>query len=255
MRLGFNPLDQGILDPGEALGLAAELGLGLELPFELFEAVPGLPSPEELGRRGRELGVGFTLHLPFVDLNLASLFPRARWAALERVREGLEFARRLGAEVAVLHTGSVPNRHPLVLAAARERLEEALNALLPLPVPVAVENLSTGPEDLIQGPEELAELLERHPQYGFCLDLSHAYIEGGAERVRRYQEVLGDRLLHLHLNDTPGDADRHLPVGRGRVPYRELKPSRLPATAAFEVRGGRDELTEAVETLQNLWDI
>lgn len=255
MTFGFSPLDAELIDMEAALRLAAELSMNLELPYDVFEAIPSLPGPAELKALGRRLGVGFTVHLPFVDLNLASLFPKSYATSLERVKDGIAFAEALGARVAVLHTGQVPGRHPLILEAARARMDEALAALTPLPLPVAVENLSLDERDLIQGPDELKALLERHPAYGFCLDFSHAFLEGGPARVKAYLERLGDRLIHLHLNDTPGDRDRHLPVGEGRLPYAELKPKTLPETATFEVRGGAEAIQRSREAIRAAWDI
>ncbi len=255
MTFGFSPLDAELVDLEAAVRLAAELGMNLELPYDLFEALPLLPGPAELKELGGRHGVGFTVHLPFVDLNLASVFEKSFRVALERTRDGLAFAEAVGARVAVLHTGQVPARHPLVLEAARERMDRALTALRPLPVPVAIENLALDERDLLQGPEELRALLDRHPEFGFCLDYSHAFLEGGEARVQAYLDLLGDRLVHLHLNDTPGDADRHLPVGAGRIPFHRLPPPKLPETATFEVRGGREAIAQSRDAIGAAWDI
>ena len=255
MRFFFSPLDAELLDLEAAFRLAAELGMGLELPFDLFEAIPSLPGAEEVRGLARRYGVELTVHLPFADLNLASLFPKSYRVALERTRDGLAFAEGVGARVAVLHTGSVPVRHPIAIEAAWSRMEEALSALRPLPVPVAVENLALEEKDLVQGPEDLKRLLDRFPDYGFCLDYSHAFVEGGEARVRAYLEGLGDRLVHLHLNDTPGDRDRHLPVGEGGIPYPRLRPPRIPETATFEVRGRGAELAASRKRIREAWDI
>ena len=256
MRFFFSPLDAGFLELEDALRQAAGLGMGLELPFDLFEAAaPLLPKAEDLKALGARYGVAFTLHLPFVDLNLASLFPKSFEAALSRTKDGLAFAEAVGAGVAVLHTGSVPFRHPRVVEFAWKRLSEALDALKPFAVPVAVENLALDERDLLQGPDDLKRLLDAHPEYGFCLDFSHAFVEGGEARVRDYLDRLGDRLLHLHLNDTPGDRDRHLPVGEGSIPFDRLRPARLPATATFEVRGDALALDSSRERLRKAWDI
>jgi len=256
VRFFFSPLDAGFLELEGALRQAAELGMGLELPFDLFEAAaPLLPSASQLKALGQHYRVAFTLHLPFVDLNLASLFPKSFEAALSRTKDGLAFAEAVGAEVAVLHTGSLPLRHPRVVEAAWERLFEALSRLRPLPLPVAVENLGLEDRDLLQGPDDLKRLLDAFPEYGFCLDFSHAFVEGGEARVRDYLDRLEDRLLHLHLNDTPGDRDRHLPLGEGAIPYRRLRPQRLPETATFEVRGGPGALAQSRDRIRALWDI
>jgi len=253
VKFHFSLLDAGFFDPELALREAGELGMGLEIPFEYVEAIPGFPSGAELKVLGRRYGVEFTVHLPFVDWNLASLFPKSYEASLARTQDGLKFAEAVGAKVAVLHTGSVPVRHPQVVQAAWVRLFEALSVLDPGPVTVALENLALDERDLVQGPEELKGLLDRFSAYAFCLDYSHAFVEGGEERVRDYLDLLGDRLVHLHLNDTPGDRDRHLPVGQGAIPFERLKPERLPETATFEVRGGPGALRESLQALRERW--
>ncbi|MFN3180028.1 MAG: sugar phosphate isomerase/epimerase family protein, partial [Thermus sp.] len=177
MRLGFSPFNAE-MGYEEAFRLAAELGLDLEVPYDLHEVLP-LPDPKSLRATGEALGIGFTLHLPFVEMNPASLIPSVRALAEERLRRALEFGEALGARVGVLHTGQVPVRHPMALSLAREALEKTLSALLPLPFPVALENLALSQEDLLRGPEELKALLDRFPQYGFCLDVGHALVELG----------------------------------------------------------------------------
>ncbi|WP_205387575.1 sugar phosphate isomerase/epimerase family protein [Thermus caldifontis] len=238
MRLGFSPFNAE-MGYEEAFRLAAELGLDLEVPYDLHEVLP-LPDARALRATGEALGVGFTLHLPFVEMNPASLIPSVRALAEERLKRALEFGEALGAKVGVLHTGQVPVRHPMALSLAREALEKTLSSLLPLPFPVALENLALSEEDLLRGPEELKALLERFPQYGFCLDVGHALVELGPQGPFLYWEALGNRLLHLHLHDNHGQRDDHLPVGTGRVPWERLAPylKAFPGTAALEVSGG-----------------
>lgn len=255
MRYFFSPHDARLLNLYEALPLAAELGMGIEIPFDLIEIVPELGDAERLRAEGKRLGVPFTVHLPFIDWNLASVLPKAHRAALERTLDGLAFAEAVGAEVAVLHTGTVPLRYPLLLERAWERLKEGLSALPKGGVPVAIENLALDERDLLQGPDDLARLLDAFPHLGFCLDFAHAFLEGGAERVRAYLDRLGDRLIHMHLNDTAGDADRHLPVGAGRIPYAELKPLKLPETLTFEVQGSKEALAASRARIESAWDI
>ncbi|WP_243028465.1 TIM barrel protein [Thermus albus] len=252
MRLGFSPFNAE-MGYEEAFRLAAELGLDLEVPYDLHEVLP-LPDAKTLRATGEALGVGFTLHLPFVEMNPASLIPSVRALAEERLKRALEFGEALGAKVGVLHTGQVPVRHPMALSLAREALEKTLSALLPLPFPVALENLALSPEDLLRGPEELKALLERFPQYGFCLDVGHALVELGPRGPLLYWEELGDRLLHLHLHDNHGHRDDHLPVETGMVPWERLVPRlrTFPNTAALEVGGSALGVRQSLVRLQVL---
>lgn len=252
MRLGFSPFNAEMTYE-EAFRLAAELGMDLEVPYDLHEALP-LPDPKTLRATGEALGVGYTLHLPFVEMNPASLIPSVRALSEERLKRALDFGEALGARVGVLHTGQVPVRHPMALSLAREALEKTLSALLPLPFPVALENLALAEEDLLQGPEELKALLNRFPQYGFCLDLGHALVELGPRGPLLYWEALGDRLLHLHLHDNHGHRDDHLPVGAGTVPWEKLIPrlKGFSGTAALEVTGGAQGVRQSQARLKRL---
>ncbi|MDW8357089.1 sugar phosphate isomerase/epimerase family protein [Thermus sp.] len=252
MRLGFSPFNAE-LGYEEAFRLAARLGMDLEVAYDLHEALP-LPDPRALRATGEALGVGFTLHLPFVEMNPASLIPAVRQLSEDRLKRALEFGEALGAKVGVLHTGQVPVRHPMALDLAREALEKTLAALLPLPFPIALENLALAEEDLIRGPEELQALLDRFPQYGFCLDVGHALVELGPRGPFLYLEALSPRLLHLHLHDNHGRKDDHLPLGAGALPWEKLAPhlQGFAGTAALEVGGGMEGVGRSRERLLRL---
>ncbi|SDF35260.1 Sugar phosphate isomerase/epimerase [Thermus arciformis] len=252
MRLGFSPFNAE-LGYEKAFPLAAELGLDLEVAYDLHEVLP-LPGPKDLKATGEALGVGFTLHLPFVELNPASLIPSVRKLSQERLLRALEFGEALGARVGVLHTGQVPLRHPLALSLAREALEETLALLAPSPIPLALENLALEEGDLLRGPEELKGLLDRFPGLGFCLDVGHALVELGPRGPLLYWEALGERLLHLHLHDNHGRKDDHLPVGAGSVPWEALAPllRGFSGTAALEVGGKEGGVRQSARRLRAL---
>ena len=261
MKLGYSAVTAGVVDAGEALELAARHGLDIELSYDFVEMFPVLPPPEELRQMGRAAGVGFTVHLPFVDLNLASLIEPAWTASVERMLRALEFSERVGARVGVLHTGRVPLRHPVVMERAYEKLRQALERLARPPVPVAVENLALDDEDLLQAPDELVRLVEGAGEgFGYTLDLPHAFVQGGEAQIRAYLEAMqasSAPLLHLHLHDNDGDRDAHLPVGKGRVPYAAFKDALagFEGTAALEVSGGAEGVRTSLEALRAAWDI
>ncbi len=261
MRLGFSAVTAGLADPREALELAAELGLDLELSVDQQEIFPQLPGPRELREMARAAGVGFTVHLPFVDLNLASVVEPAWRVSLERMQRALEFAAGLEARVGVLHTGRIPMRHPLLIEAAKEQLVQALERLSPPPLPVGVENLALDRYDLLETPEELVQLVESAGTgFGYTLDMPHAYMQGGAGQVHAYLEAMqasSAPLLHLHLHDNHGDRDAHLPVGAGSLPYEQFKEalSGFTGTAALEVAGGAAGVRSSLQVLRQAWDI
>ncbi|RDI94723.1 sugar phosphate isomerase/epimerase [Meiothermus sp. QL-1] len=252
MRLGFSPFTAG-LDYRQAFELAGELGLFLEIAYDQHEIDPRLPSANTLAEMGRAAGVGFTLHLPFVDWNLASLVPSVAHLSFERTQRALEFGAQIGAFCSVLHTGSVPLRHPEALERAWQFLHEALGRL-ELSIPVALENLGLDPSDLLQTPAELCELLHAHPRYGFCLDVGHAQVALGPQGPRTYHALLAERLQHWHLHDNHGHSDEHLPCGRGQVDWAWVRRALegFQGTVALEVTGGIEGIRQSVALLRGV---
>lgn len=268
MRLGYAPSTAGILDLEAAFRLAVDLGLEfVELAWDLQEIEPRL----QPGGRVRELmaatGVGTSVHLPFVDLNLASLMPGVRENSVRRVRAGLEYAAEVSAVVGVLHTGLVPARHPRVMAGAAAALAHSLDEIASV-APVGLENLALTGHDLLRGPDALAAVSGRDG-HANTLDFGHAFVEGcttepseglgpggpeaGTTRLRSYQTVL-DRIVHLHLHDNDGRADQHLALGEGRIDWQSHASflSAFGGTACLEIAGGAAPLERSVRFLRGL---
>jgi len=261
MRLGYSAVTAGIVDFRQAFEVAARYGLDIELSSDMAEMFPQLPGPGELAEMGRAAGVGFTLHLPFVDLNLASLIEPAWRTSLDRMLRALDYGAAVGARVGVLHTGQVPVRHPKLIELAFERMRQSLAEIGRPPLPVAVENLALDQQDLLQKPEELVALVEEAGEgYGYTLDLPHAYVQGGAGQIRAYLEAMQRSkapLLHLHLHDNRGDWDAHLPVGAGNLPYADFREDLkdFTGTAALEVSQGEEGVRASLEALKRYWNV
>ncbi|WP_457637366.1 sugar phosphate isomerase/epimerase family protein [Oceanithermus sp.] len=259
MRLGYSAVTAGIIDVAQSFEVAARYGLDIELSSDMAEMFPRLPGPRELAEMGRAAGVGFTLHLPFVDLNLASLIEPSWRTSLGRMLRALEYGEAAGARVGVLHTGQVPLRHPVLLEMAFERLEQALAEMAAPPIPVAVENLAIDDQDLLRTPEELVRVVEEAGAgFGFTLDLPHAFVQGGSGQIKAYLEAMQASkapLLHLHLHDNHGDWDAHLPVGAGSLPYADFSAALagFEGTAALEVTGGEEGVRASLKAIETFW--
>ena len=229
MRLGYSPMTARMLDTEQAFRLAAGLALDfVELAFDLHEVLPQLQEPRRVRELTRATGVGTTLHLAFVDLNLASLMPVARRAAVERTLAGLAYADEVGATCGVLHTGMHYLRHPQAHALAARALEASLTEVAGAGagVPIVLENLALGEDDLLRTPEELRDLTDRHGLRN-CLDFGHAHVQGtreGIAAVDAYLDALGERITHLHLHGNHGGSDEHLPTDQGTLDYAPHAP-------------------------------
>lgn len=257
MRLGYSPVTAGNLDLDSAFRLAEELQLDfLELSADLHEIVPALQDPKRVRELTAATGVGATVHLAYIDLNLASLVPAARRTSVDRTLRGLEFADAVGATCGVLHSGLHYVPHPQAEALVAAGLQESLRALEGPPVPIALENLALTEHDYVRGPEQLAELTRRHG-FSNCFDFGHAHVEGactGRDLIRAYLETLGERVIHLHVHDNDGTGDQHLPTGSGGIDYARHAPflASFAGTVCLEIVRSEEGVRESVAHLRDL---
>ena len=257
MNLGYSPSTASVLDLEDAFKLAHELDFTfVELAWEIFEILPDAGLLERAKELSRATGVSISVHLPFVDLNLASLVPSARKNAVERVQRALEGAAELDAICGVLHTGQNSVYHPLAASYAVKALGKSFAEFSEV-VPIAVENLALSKQDLIHGPQALRDLTE---EAGFhnCLDFGHAYVEAGRTGERdlteRYFEVLGERIIHLHVHSNDGGADLHQPLSDGSLPYHRYATflRNFSGTVCLEVTGGAEGVRNSALHLRTL---
>ncbi len=84
---------------------------------------------------------------------------------------------------------------------------------------VLCENLS----GFVGDPELLHEhLFNPLPSLGLNLDVAHAALEVPVNRTDHFLDLLGDRLVHVHVSDNDGRQDLHQPVGTVRLPLQSL---------------------------------
>jgi len=243
MRVGFAPLTARVLDLTQAFALAREIGLGLiELSYDIYEAVPHLQPVETVKALVGETGLALSVHLPFLDLNLAAISPNARRSAIERSVEGMHYAEEVGAEVGVLHTGKVPYENSLLRNAVKENLlrslEEIRKATAGMRCRLALENLAF-PGDLLKTVDDLDEIC-RNFDLGITLDFGHAMLQGGLETIRDYLERFQGRIWHLHIHSNHGSKDDHLPIDEGVIDYSRFADflKAFSGSACMEIADG-----------------
>lgn len=163
----------------------------------------------------------YSAHSPMSDINIGSLNPRMREAALQELIAGLGAARRMDMDVYTVHPGFMT---PLGFVAP-ERVTEAVRLSLrrleavsrEMGVGIALENMPRSPFSLATTPAALTELME-DLDIGICFDVGHANTMGLTEEFL----ALKDRFINLHVHDNRGETDEHLPVGKGTVDFPRL---------------------------------
>jgi len=164
-----------------------------------------------------------TIHLPYSDLNLASLNQPIWIETVRQMKSCLELASSF-ARLAVVHPGHLsPLGMQMPDAAWTQNilgLREICDHARDLDMRIAVENMVNMPALLGRRPEEIRGMIETvdRENLGFILDVGHANTNGNVEQFLE----LKDLVIHVHFHDNHGERDEHLPVGNGTVPWSKV---------------------------------
>lgn len=191
-----------------------------------------------------DAGVDVVVHLPFA-VDPGSPFTPVREGVVSEFVAGMELAADLGAEAVVFH----PSSDAWELGWSESECQEFVHASLDELIPAAHERgLTPCLENVVSSYYDVRtfpELLERYPDASMTFDTSHALLAGmECEEMARFCREHADRIDHLHLVDTRGGDDEHLPVGMGHIDFATvfdgLAAAGWSGTATLEV--GTDDL-------------
>ena len=164
-----------------------------------------------------------TIHLPYSDLNLASM-NQPIWEETVRQMKGCLDLSHDFARLAVLHPGHFsPLGMQLPDAAWSQAIlgiQQVSDHAAELDMRVAVENMVNMLAILGRRPEEISGIIETvdRENVGFIFDVGHANTNGNVVDFLK----LKDRVIHMHVHDNHGERDEHLPVGNGTVPWTKV---------------------------------
>lgn len=264
MKLGYSSATAGIYNIDEAFRFADELNLNfIEITYDYCDFLP----QAQLSKRVKELkastGIDVTLHLPFIDLNIASLIKAVRKATVEQTLCALEYAEAIEASCGVLHTGHYFIYQPVPKEDAFNALRDSLGQLQQTSIPIALENLGLYMDGLIREPENLRSITDEFNMRN-CLDFGHAVIEAerswrekpntGEDMIESYCESLGNRVIHLHLCNNNGQDDLHSATSQGVINYKKYQNylNNFKGTICLEVAGGKEAVRESAAQLRSL---
>jgi sugar phosphate isomerase/epimerase len=160
-------------------------------------------------------------HGPFLGLDIASLDAHIAEYSAACLARGLEVTAGLGGPAMVVHTSYSPRFSRAGLREWignwSERMGPILEKARGLGVRIALENVWE------ERPEALARLIEVLPRRDamVCLDTGHINAFSRLP-VTRWWELLGERVIALHLHDNDGLSDDHLPPGDGIFDFPSL---------------------------------
>lgn len=176
--------------------------------------VPAEDVPLDLASQLDAEGLDLVVHLPF-EQPLATAVPALTDANREYLGRLLGVAADVGAEKAVVHATA---REPTTTA-QQETLRDVLRRLREAGedhgVPVVVENVGQTRRGVSL--DVLAELAVT-ADVSLCLDVAHAYLEGGQSAIESFAEKRAERITHLHVHDARRRREEsHIPIGSGEI--------------------------------------
>jgi sugar phosphate isomerase/epimerase len=196
-----------------------------------------------LGDALKKAGRSYTFHAPFMDLAPGGVDSKIRRVTQERLEHVLHLADLIRPKVIVFHPEYDKWRHgetfDLWLQGSLEMWTPLVKEAEKLGVTLALENVFE------QGPETLKKLIEKinSPRLGFCFDTGHSLLFS-RRGWEEWMEVLGRRLVEVHLHDNMGQEDQHLPPGDGRFDFtgffHHLWAQRLSPIYTLEVHQEED---------------
>lgn len=161
-----------------------------------------------------------TMHGAFCDIAVFSRDARIRDVSMMRMEQSIQFAKAIKAVGVVFHTNynadirSEGYKGHFVDATA-QHLEKLL--LQNPDIQIYMENMfDTTPEVL----QLISKRLCKYPNYGVCLDWAHAMIYGN--NIDDWVESLKSYVKHIHINDNDLKGDLHLPIGSGKIDFKQF---------------------------------
>ncbi|VVB93993.1 endonuclease 4 [uncultured archaeon] len=164
-----------------------------------------------------------TLHIPFSDLNLASLNHPIWKETIRQMTRCIERASDF-VELAVVHPGHLSPLGMQIPEMAWRQNIEGLRAICDFAsdfgIKIGVENMVNMQFILGKQPGEILGMIEslERENVGMTLDIGHANTNG---MVNEFLEDLGN-VIHVHLHDNKGRHDEHLQLGKGNINWKEV---------------------------------
>lgn len=194
--------------------------------------------------------MSFSIHAPFCDINIASLNERIRESSVMEIINMVEYAVNMNIRTITFHPGlysmAVPDMEEKSIMSAKRSIRMLDRISEEYGVNMALENMPSMPFMLGHTAQEMSDLIEGTGM-PICFDIGHANTVGQIDEII---DVLGDRIINIHVHDNDGTADKHMTVGDGNIDFAAVlgKLRRYTGNYIIESRS----LESAVESLDRL---
>lgn len=238
-RIGFS-CRAIVDDPFDWAYELEEIGFaGWEIVCEGQQALTGT-NLEKISNILETTELTLSIHLPFSDLNLASLNEPMWKETLRQMKECIRLTSPFS-RIAAVHPGHLSPLGMQIPDLAWQKNIEGLQHLCDFAadydVTIGVENMVNLEFIFGKQAEEMLGMIESvdRENIGLTLDVGHANTNGV---VNSFLEKCLDQVVHIHLHDNHGKRDEHLPAGQGTVDWKKVtgRLSGLNAVVILEAR-------------------
>ncbi len=163
----------------------------------------------------------YLVHSPWY-LEIGHPYQDVRKGALKEAFRVIDIASKLESPYATFHPFT-PGWLAALKESAREFNMKGFRELVKYSqdkgVKILIENIDHG---AFKSPSDIRYLTDKVPDLYVTLDVGHAFLNGGTSKLKSYLSKLKRKIMHLHVHDNDLSKDLHLPVGAGRIPWKEV---------------------------------
>lgn len=180
-----------------------------------------LKDVEKTSQKLFKKNIPVTFHAPFMDLSPGAVDEKIQEVTAFRFRQVMELVPHFHPCTVVFHPGydrwHFDNDVALWLQNSLLTWKPLAERAEALSVKLALENVFE------ENPSILKSLLEAidSSYVGYCLDTGHGHLFSQVP-IGEWIEVLGSRMLEVHLHDNHRQADEHLPPGSGEIDFSSI---------------------------------
>jgi len=198
-----------------------------------------------------------SVHLPYIDLNIASINPDIRRVSLDLNLKALITARRIGAKFAVTHAGKksgikTANFQSINMSSSIDSLYRLSQIAKMLGMKLLLENGSK--KEVGSTLQEFLSIINDLKDIYVCLDIGHANVmKWNIQKICNIKQ----RIKYIHAHDNNGKHDQHKPIGKGSINWTHwITLLREVANIVLEIRNFTDiadfiESRKALKALLN----
>ncbi len=208
------------------------------------------PAAAEIRETLDDHGLSCVVHLPFSGIDLGSPHEHVQRGAVEELRASVRAAAQIGARKGVIHPRSRARDEADRARLMGDGLQEVVEIASECDLEICAENMFGGYATV----HDTEDILAR-TDASLTYDTGHGRIEGlEGEKAAAFLERHREHISHVHLNDTVGKSDDHLPFGAGTLDFETVLAPLIegPWNGTFSLEVGTQNLDYIEHSTEHL---